>query len=138
MTDAIALALRVGLSFALVLGLMWLAARVFRGSLAGRGSGALEVLARQQVGRGASVAVVRVADRALVVGVTEHTVTVLGETLTDLAALTAPAAVAPGPDDVTSVAPGAPGNKPLAGSVLSPATWRQAVQALRERTVRRG
>ena len=131
MTDALGLALRVGLSFTVVLGLMWLAARAFRGTLGGRGDGALEVVARQQLGRGASVAVVRVADRALVVGVTEHSVTVLGEPLTDLTALV------PAPAGRVPVAGGGAAS-PLAGSILSPGTWRALVDAVRERTVRRG
>jgi flagellar protein FliO/FliZ len=145
-TDALGLALRVGVSFTLVLGLMWLAARVFRGSLAGRGTGALEVLARQQVGRGASIAVVRVADHALVVGVTEHSVTVLGDPVTDLAPFRVPAApqvAAPAPNPLRAQSMELSARQPdpesaLRGSILSPATWRQAVQFLRDRTVRRG
>lgn len=155
MTDALGLALRVGLSFSLVLGLMWLAARVFKGSLSGRGSGALEVLARQQVGRGASVAVVRVADRALVVGVTEHSVTVLGDPVTDLepfrgSATTAGSPRTPATTPATTPVTDRFGSRaavsltaaddrsPLRGSILSPTTWRQALQVLRDKTVRRG
>jgi flagellar protein FliO/FliZ len=150
-TDALGLALRVGLSFSLVLGLMWLAARVFKGSLSGRGSGALEVLARQQVGRGASVAVVRVADRALVVGVTEHSVTVLGDPVTDLepfrgSATTTGSPRTPATTPVTDRSgsraavslTAADDRSPLRGSILSPTTWRQALQVLRDKTVRRG
>lgn len=152
MTESLTLALRVGFSLMVVLGLMWLAARMFRSKLTTRGAGTLEVLARQQVGRGASVAVLRVADRALVVGVTEHGITLLGEPITDLATLTAstPAVEvsldggAPGlfatrrseTGSSASTAAGAAG--PLRGSLLSPATWRQVVQLIRERTVRRG
>jgi flagellar protein FliO/FliZ len=152
MTESLTLALRVGFSLTVVLGLMWLAARMFRGKLTSRGAGTLEVLARAQVGRGASVAVVRVADRALVVGVTEHGIALLGEPITDLATLTAstPAVEvsvdgeAPGlfatrrneTGSAASTAASAAG--PLQGSLLSPATWRQVVQLIRERTVRRG
>jgi flagellar protein FliO/FliZ len=152
-TDTLTLALRVGFSLAIVFGLMWVAARVFRNKLGSRGAGTLEVLARQQVGRGASVAVLRVADRALVVGVTEHHITLLGDPITDLAAFTArEPEVASSPvtgaqsmftaqrteNGSVPVAPGAGPVGPLSGSVLSPATWRQALQVLRERTVRRG
>lgn len=155
MTESLTLALRVGFSFVVVIGLMWLTARVLRGKLGVRGAGALEVVARQQVGRGASVAILRIADRAIVVGVTEHGVTLLGDPITDLATLAATEPEAPpssGTDSQavfaargtltgSSSAPALPGAPPagrLGGSVLSPATWRQALQVLRERTVRRG
>lgn len=149
MTETLGLMLRVGLSFSFVLILMWFAARLLRGKLGGRGAGALEVLARQQVGRGASIAVVRVADRALVVGVTEHGVSMLGEPLCDLAAFEeqpavqipaqpAGAAVASGRRAVESAASASGGrNGALSGSILCPATWRQVLDLVRERTVRR-
>jgi flagellar protein FliO/FliZ len=136
MTDSITLALRVGFSLLVVLGLMWIAARMFRGKLTSRGAGTLEVLARQQVGRGASVALLRVADRAIVVGVTEHRITLLGEPITDLATLTASTPAVEISLDGDASTAGAAG--PLRGSLLSPATWRQVVQLIRERTVRRG
>lgn len=147
--DLIGLLLRVGLSLAVVLGLMWLAARGLRGSVGGRGAGVVEVVARQPLGRGSAVAVVRVADRALVLGVTDAQVTMLGET--DLAALEqaqetsrarptrrAPVTV---PGDVVvppSIALHADGPRGrLDGSILSPRTWRRSVEVLRERTVRK-
>jgi flagellar protein FliO/FliZ len=152
MTESLTLALRVGFSLMVVLGLMWVAARLLRGRLTSRGAGTLEVLARAQVGRGASVALVRVADRALVVGVTEHGISLLGEPITDLSSLSAstpdaavsPDGEAPGlfasrrvePGSSASAAAAAAG--PLGGSLLSPSTWRQVVQVIRERTVRRG
>src|SRR6266513_2035073 len=83
------LVLRIGFSLLVVLGLLWLLAKVARRPLAGRSGGALAVLARQQITRGSAVAVVRVFDRALIVGVTDGQVTLLGEA--DLAALTQPA-----------------------------------------------
>lgn len=149
MTDALGLALRVGLSLAIVLGLMWFVARVLMDKMGGRATGAVELLTRQQVGRGASIAVVRVADRALVLGVTEHAVTMLGEPINDLAAFATTPATPPGTSVVLSESAGrrpqdnpTPGaltamSKPLAGSILSAATWRQALQVLRDRTVRR-
>ncbi|WP_019873624.1 FliO/MopB family protein [Sporichthya polymorpha] len=170
MTDNFALLLRVGFSFTLVLGLMWVAARVLKNRTSGRPTDTVEVLARTQLGRGSSVAVLRVGDRALVLGVTEKSVVQLGEEIRDLSALRGrtvaevlpaeipadlPAAVG---DDISNVralfsgenistgsrsaAPSAPqamaGQGALAGSILSPATWRMGMDALRERTVRRG
>jgi flagellar protein FliO/FliZ len=74
------LILRIGFSLLIIFGIMWLLAKVARKPLAGRAGGALAVIGRQQLTRGASVALVRVADRTLIVGVTENQVTLLGET----------------------------------------------------------
>jgi flagellar protein FliO/FliZ len=171
MTGNAALLLRVGFSFSLVLLLMWGAARALRSRTSGRPTDACEVLARTQLGRGANVTVLRIGDRALVLGVTERSITQLGEPITDLTALRAeklirealsPDALSPDPlssDALAaeptpvpaparasrarrSAAPSAPqamaGQGALAGSILSPATWRMGMDALRERTVRRG
>jgi flagellar protein FliO/FliZ len=154
------LIVRIGFSLLVVVGLMWMLAKLARRPLAARGS-ALTVLARQQLSRAASITVVRVGDRALVLGITDGQVTLLGET--DPAALTRteearrttvelpPAdaaspvpAPAPAPVPAQTSAPAqvpvqvpvqAPGR--LDGSLLSPRTWRQTVEFLRERTVRR-
>ena len=148
----VAVAGKMAISLAVVLGLMWFIARASRKPLKARAAGALTVLARQQLSRGSSVAVVRVADKALVIGVTENQVTLLTET--DLAAMTealAPVeAVSRTPVDLTEGADGvgtelaavteldsARGRTALAGSALSPATWKQTVDFLRERTARR-
>lgn len=144
MTDTLALSLRVGFSLLFVLGLMWLAARVFRGKLGARGAGVIEVVARQQVTRGASIAVVRVGATAYVVGVTETSFTMLGDPIADLASV-----VPVVPTDAASAGAGSVGAASqgtssltatpgaLGGSILSPGTWRQTMAALRERTVRR-
>ena len=79
------LVLRIGFSLLIVFGLMWGLAKLARRPLnARRGTGALAVLGRQQLSRSTSVAVIQVADRAYVVGVTEQQISLLGET--DLAA----------------------------------------------------
>lgn len=172
--------LRVALSLLAVLALLWLAARAMRRTTVGRGSGVVEVLARQQLSRSAAVAVVRVADRALVLGVADGQVSLVTETDLEAvrAALPAPrvtreaapvlgllpgggrAADGPAADGPAVDGPAAHGaagsgravraGRPaavgtaangrstvLAGSALSPATWRTAVEVLRERTVRR-
>nr|WP_269204801.1 flagellar biosynthetic protein FliO [Motilibacter deserti] len=147
--------LRLFLSLGVVIALMWLAAKVLRGSMGGKNTGALEILARQQLSRGASVSVVRVADRALVVGVTENTVTLLTETDLELIQAAQEAGQeATDADGDTSVTVDEDGNVhvvasrpartgvsagsgPLAGSILSPDTWRRTVNALRERSTRR-
>jgi flagellar protein FliO/FliZ len=74
------LVLRIGFSLFVVLGLMWALARVVRRPLGvGRAHGQLAVLNRQQLTRGAAVTVVKVADRAMILGVTEQQVSFLGE-----------------------------------------------------------
>jgi flagellar protein FliO/FliZ len=77
---------RLILSLAVVIGLMWVAANVLRkrgfagvASRRGPRGPQLELLARRPLGRNASIAVVRVGDRSLVVGVTDHQVTKLGD-----------------------------------------------------------
>lgn len=137
----VGLAVQVVLSLGLVLGLMWLLARGLRGKVNARGAGVLELVARVPVTRGSSVAVVRVADQVLVLGVTETQVSVL--TVVEPAELDG----ASGLPDLDSSPKGAgrlglirarpSGGGLLAGSILSPDSWRQSVAALRERTVRR-
>jgi flagellar protein FliO/FliZ len=107
-----------------------------------RGSGALSVLNRQALSRGSSVAVIRVADRALILGVTDAQVSLLGET--DLNAFEAePHARPETPAGTTDVLPAVHptvlphhGGK-LDGSLLSPRTWGSTLDFLRDRTTRR-
>ena len=114
----IEVAVNLFLALTAVLGLMWLLARMARRPLGGRNAGAVAVLARQPLTRGASVAVVRVGTQAYVLGVTEQNVTLLAET--DPAAIEAALEVR---ETVSLDA--------LAGSALSPSTWRRAVSVLR-------
>ncbi|MGN6244331.1 MAG: FliO/MopB family protein [Motilibacteraceae bacterium] len=144
-----ALAARVTLSLIAVLGVMWVAARVLQSRGAGRSAGVVEVVSRAPLGKGSSVAVVKVAGDVLVLGVTEHSVSLLGAA--DPAAVEA-ATARPAPVErrepvvelsgagsgVAAPAAAAATSGPLAGSVLSPGTWRQAVEVLRERSVRKG
>lgn len=137
--EMLGLAGRIVLSLAAVLGLMWMMARASRRKLGVRSGASLSVLARQQLSRNASVAVVKVGEKALVVGVTDGQVSLLSET--DLDEFEAEAELVsrkpvrvPSTVDTrvrTTARPGA-----LAGSALSPGTWRQAVDALRDRTAR--
>jgi len=125
--------LRAVFSLAVVLFLMWGLARLVRRPLTGRGAGALAVLSRQPLSRNASVAVVKVDDRALVLGVTDAQVTYLTET--PLSAFERPtpdfADVLDEHTDADVVA-----SPPRTGSVLSPATWHQAVEFVRDRASR--
>lgn len=167
--DTVALIGRVLVSLAAVLGVMWVVARRMRGNGKVRATKLIEVLGRQQVSKGASVAVVRIGEQALVLGVTDNQVSVLADT--DLAAARAIAAEneagrrtagarragrptripgtattagprpavaaeppAPMPVPAPAEAPARPGA--LAGSALSPATWKQTIESLRDLTAR--
>jgi flagellar protein FliO/FliZ len=161
--ESVELAGRVMVSLALVLAVMWAIARKLRRGGKQRSSGLIDILGRQQLSRTASVAVLRVGARALVVGVTDTQVTVLGETdlaeaeavmgpvasATRVAALgqrraaklqkqTACAATTRAAGRRHDPAAAATENvrKPgvLAGSALSPQTWRQTLESLRDLT----
>jgi flagellar protein FliO/FliZ len=130
------LVLRIGFSLLVVLGLMWGLAKVARRPLSGhRGTGNLSVLNRQQLARGAAVTIVQVADKALILGVTEQQVSLLGET--ELAKFDVHSKAAERRDAI-ALAPevlAPPGR--LDGSVLSPRTWSSTLDFLRDRTTRR-
>jgi flagellar protein FliO/FliZ len=140
----IELVLRVGLSLLVVLGLMWAMARVIRRPLsAGRSHGPLAVLNRQQLTRGAAVTILRVGDRAMILGVTDAQISLLGEA--DLEDFEhhhtehrddVPVEPAPLTEDLPGAHPvPVPGR--LDGSLLSPRTWASTVNFLRDRTTRR-
>jgi flagellar protein FliO/FliZ len=143
---------RMLLALGVVLGLMWALARFVRRPLTGKADRVLNVLARQQLSRNASVAVLKVMDRALVVGVTDQGVRLLTETELEplLAAITAQATKPPRQRNAESVGSVPVGSLPidavpvglrpagaLDGSVLSPKVWSQLVTAARNATVRR-
>jgi flagellar protein FliO/FliZ len=144
----LALFTRVGASLLAVLILVALVARLARrASRRGPGTG-LAVLDRTGVGKDAAVAVVSVADRVLVIGVTPQNVTML----TELDPETVPAALElrDTPEVVVErvesaggrARPAPAGQQPAgqrpagSGSVLSPATWKQGLEALRDKTSR--
>jgi flagellar protein FliO/FliZ len=142
----VSLALRMLLSLVVVLVLLFIAARFTRRGRPRGGGPEITVVSRVTVGSKASVAVVRLADRAFVVGVTDQSVTLLTEgPASELIPL--PEASA---DNVRVVrrnvtedalagteTPVEGGHRPLEGSALSPATWRRTVDAVRDLTVRR-
>ncbi|WP_309135585.1 flagellar biosynthetic protein FliO [Cellulomonas sp.] len=135
--DELLVAGRVLVSLAVVAGLIWYLARRFGG--AGRPAGDdrephVRVVDRQALGRNAGVAVVAVGSRRLLVGFGEQQVTML----TELGPVhDQPAPVVPSPRTALEPAAGTSAAGTLAGSVLSPATWRATVRALQDRTVRR-
>jgi flagellar protein FliO/FliZ len=170
--NTIAVIGRMLLALVFVLGVMWLLARWARKPMgAGKADRVMSVLARQQLSRTSSVAVLKVMDRALVLGVTEQGIRLLTETelspIEDALAveptpgrswsLLRPPAALPsgelveqaadeeaepaliGAASIQPVSRRSPAGKggALDGSVLSPQTWRQLLNAARELTVRR-
>jgi flagellar protein FliO/FliZ len=159
--DTIFLALRVIVSLAVVLGALWYLQKKLGKRGIGKAAGkVVTLIGRQAVGPKASVAVVEIDGRRLVLGVTEHSVTVL-HTLEQLVAerqvhpfevslaeaqypsnvrpITAPIpirAVVTTPADQELRRPRRQHRQQptsrVAGSILSPETWRQASAALRE------
>jgi len=115
-----------------------------RGRRPARRRARLEVIARQPLGKAASVAVVRVADRTLLLGVTDAAVQLLGEmdaaifddagVPADLAELAGVAGRAD-PAALESPAIAAPATGVSAASKMHPSV--SVLDLLRERTVRR-
>jgi flagellar protein FliO/FliZ len=139
-TSLLALLVRVVVSLGVVLGVMWAAAAVLRRSgVAGTAASGrrgprrpVEVVTRHGLSRGASVTVIRLGGRALVLGVTDQHVTLLTEI--DPAELDPPNIhTAPDGADGGSSAAGPPAPRIGAGSL----PWKVALEQLRERTVRR-
>lgn len=144
--QTLALAARVALSLLVVLALLWFAVRGMRRQQRTSAGVSLDVLARQPLAQRSSVAVVRLGERALVLGVSEGRVELLAdkplsEVVTEQEEEPVPGtAVVPQPRRVVAAgsrrAVTASGG-PLAGSALSPQTWSRALDVLREKTVRR-
>ena len=132
-TDDLVMLGRVSISLVVVVLLALIVARLARrATVHGAGAG-LKVLDRVGLSREASVAVVEVGGSALVLGVTAQSVSLL--TTLDAAALSAALTT---PQTEPGAEPGAgPGRAGGSGAALDPRTWKQAVEALRDRTVRR-
>lgn len=154
--NTVAIIGRMLLALVFVLGVMWCLARWARKPMGGKADRVMAVLARQQLSRTSSVTVLRVMDRALVLGVTEQGVQLITETeLSAVEDALAATTETPRPwtrkqpveleaaadDDSDSPAEPPTGRRrsaaALDGSVLSPAMWRQLVNAARDLTVRR-
>jgi flagellar protein FliO/FliZ len=137
-----ALLARLVISLAVVLGLMAFAARLLArqakgGRLARRVTPIpIEVLARQSLGKNSSVAVVHAAGRALIVGVTDSQVTLLGEGDPEL--LQPPADTEDSATTITAAArTRSPWTAPGATGAAAFSPWTAMLDTLRERTVRK-
>ena len=137
--SVVALLARLVVSLGVVLGLMWVAARLLARQSGGRIARIskpvpIQVLARTSLSKNSSVAVVAAAGKALIVGITDAQVTLLGES--DLDALTEPEVE----DPATTITAAARTRSPWAtgkpgAAAFSP--WTAIVDQLRDRTVRR-
>ena len=119
---------RLIFSLGVVIGLMWVAANVLRkrgfAPVAARATARgvqVELLARKPLGRNASIAVVRVGERSMVVGVTEHQITKLDDA--DL-------------DEIESGRGGTTG-RCRRGRTSPGSAWKTMLDQMRNRTVRR-
>ncbi len=127
--STIGLFVRLFLSLGVVIGLMWAAATVLRkrGVMPGAGTRRrtvrgtqVELLARKPLGRNASIAVVRVGERSMVVGITDHQVTKLDDAEVEEIDL----------DEGT--------NWTVSRGPVGPTTaWKAMLDQMRNRTVRR-
>lgn len=162
--NTVAIIGRMLVALVVVLAVMWLLAKWARKPLgAGKNDKVISVLARQQLSRSSSVAVLKLMDRALVLGVTEQGVQLLTETelapLEDALTVEAPArhrraaTVSIDADSLAELEAGVraeSGTAParvrrsapaqggaLDGSILSPGTWKQLVHAAQNLTVRK-
>lgn len=122
--DSFLLTVRVILSLAAVLVLLWWLQRRFAGTTGPGRAKAVTIIGRQGIGQRASIVVVDTGGRRLTLGVTEQNVTVLTD------------GPAPEPAPETETAPGIrpdqkTWNDTVAGSILAPDTWRRAGKALR-------
>jgi flagellar protein FliO/FliZ len=138
------LGFRVVVSLGVVLGIFWGMARIGSRKVGGRDRSLVRVRSRQALSRGSSLAVVEVGSRVLVVGVSDAGVRLLTE-LDPFELDTDASALTELPDDVPVPVPTEPRSKrrkvvaapaavsadasTLGGSLLAPATWRQAWSA---------
>lgn len=162
--DTVLLILRVALSLAAVLALLWWVSRKVQTGMAGRRQDApLSVISRQHLGRRTGVALIEVSGRRLVVGYSDQEVRLVHDagdapveeptaSVTRIDPAFREEATVPASDAATTVAafPTDPVRtmparmadssrfrSPLEGSILAPDTWRKAVVAVQERTTRR-
>lgn len=163
--DTFWLVLRVVVSLAIVMGLIWALARV-KNRVSPKGASALQVLSKVPVSKRGSLLLVELGGKTLLIGSTDNAIslitevdltddeeaakqkrtpvdfdTILDEWRTEAIDEGLPLAAEPvaqeAPIGEVAIAAATPRNGgPLAGSVLSPQTWRQLTQVLREKTVR--
>jgi flagellar protein FliO/FliZ len=151
--------LRVVVSLAVVVGLLWvLQRRLTRGSRASAASKPVRIVTKQAISPKASVVIIDVEGTRLLLGVTEHAVSVLqtGDIPVEVEAAVEPSSAKAFARTLSSVTPskakpapksveknpelapvaaftgGTQAGGMLAGSILSPATWKQLASVFRQ------
>ena len=139
--DTLFVALRVLVVLGVIVGVLWFVQRRVTKGRSGRSrrGNAVSVVGRQGIGPKASVVVVDVDGDRFVLGVTERQVSVLhsgrrpqeadAETTATVTALSTPPRQ--DADFLTAQGRASLFDEALKGSILSPATWRQAGSAVR-------
>jgi flagellar protein FliO/FliZ len=133
------LTIRLVVSLAIVVGLLLLLARFGARRFRGQAGALVRVVHRQPLSRTSAVAVVTVGSRVLVLGTTEQQVSILTELEPEELEIELPevGALEPAtpevrpvrqPLEATDLVDAIEPRDPLAGSVLSAQTWRQAFQ----------
>ena len=159
--DTVVVALRVVLSLAVVLGLLWVLQRRLNRGAGSRAANAVTVVGRQGVGQKASVVVVDVDGRRFVLGVTEQSINVLHAGHTEAPAVNGLPAETDAPTGADLLTGAEPADRSaavfarslhavetadpllrprrdrshstgkLGGSILSPSTWQQTAALIR-------
>jgi flagellar protein FliO/FliZ len=148
--ETLELTLRVVLALAVVFGLLWVVQRKFVGAKRTQAVAPIQVLGRQRVSPKASVVLVEADGKRFVLGVTDQAVTVVHAEVTSatpvelssespadafaksMRTVTDASAPDAAPDDALVLRPRrARAASPVAGSILSPTTWRQTRDAFR-------
>lgn len=129
--DTLFVALRVIVSLAAVVGVLFvLQRRIAKGSSSSRASKLVTVVGRQGISQKASVVVLDVEGQRYLLGVTEHSVTVLNSAEAPQAEVVPLKAVVPvsSPNQFSNASRF---DTMFADSLMSPATWKRAAAALR-------
>ena len=138
------LAVRLVFSLSIVVGLLLLLARFSAKRFTSGADAPVRVLHRQSLSRNGSVALVAVGDRVLVLGTTDQQVSLLTELDPDEVDIPEPTSIFR-PREGEAAAASASVERPataatsldqptaIAGSILSPQTWRQAFDAATRR-----
>ncbi|HET6875888.1 MAG TPA: flagellar biosynthetic protein FliO [Acidimicrobiales bacterium] len=131
--SASGLVFQLVIGLAVVLGIIWVAARVMKGRVGmsnpKKRNATLAVVGRQPLGKGVQIAIVKAGSEMYLLGVTAHQVTRLARFQ---------------PDEIDNVGPGSPDDLPPAvgsapGSPLPvPFRLQSSIKALQDRTLRRG
>lgn len=145
-TSVTDLAVRLLGSLGVVVGILFLLAKVANKRIGKSKGHALQIVARQGLSKSSSIAVVAIGSRVLVLGTTEQNVSVLAELdpeeLDEFGQDAATLVTARQPDAPTNIQPFAARRRaaedeavvhelPLAGSLLSADTWKQTFAALK-------